>query len=144
MTRTNNTLKVVVDTNVLLVSILPKFKYHIIMQALYDGVYELCISNEILTEYNEKLAERYATALCDVLISALMNLPNVSFYDPTYKWRLIHADPDDDKFVDCAIASNADFIVTSDKHYDVLKQIPFPEIAVLSVDEFIELLTHQV
>ncbi len=52
---------------------------------------------------------------------------------------LLENDPDDNKFVDCAIAGAADFIVTDDKDFNVLKNISFPKVAVLSSDEFLEM-----
>lgn len=45
-------------------------------------------------------------------------------------------DKDDDKFVDCAITANADYIVTEDSHFNHLKSIPFPQLKVLTLDEF--------
>lgn len=53
------------------------------------------------------------------------------------------ADPDDDKFVDCAIAGNADFIVTNDRHFRVLKGIKFPKVKVITLEEFFEMLTGE-
>ena len=47
---------------------------------------------------------------------------------------------DDDKFVDCAITAGADYIVTEDSHFDHLKKIPFPQLNVLTLDEFNETL----
>ena len=41
--------------------------------------------------------------------------------EPTYQWQLITADPDDDKFADCAIAAGADYVVTEDAHFAALK-----------------------
>ena len=43
----------------------------------------------------------------------------------------------------CAIAGSANFIVTEDKHFGVLKTISLPKIAVLSIDDFIHLLTEK-
>jgi predicted nucleic acid-binding protein len=53
---------------------------------------------------------------------------------------LIEADHDDNKFVDCAFAANATYIVSDDKHYDVLKEVDFPQILVLKLKEFLGLL----
>jgi predicted nucleic acid-binding protein len=53
---------------------------------------------------------------------------------------LIYVDEDDNKFVDCAVAANADFILTSDKHFRVLKDIPFPKVKVISLEEFEKLI----
>jgi uncharacterized protein len=50
---------------------------------------------------------------------------------------LIVPDEDDNKYCDCAIAGQADYIVTEDKHFDVLKNIPFPSLEVISIDEFL-------
>jgi predicted nucleic acid-binding protein len=57
-----------------------------------------------------------------------------------YHLHLITADPDDDKFVDCAFKANAKYIVTQDHHYDVLRNIPFPKIEVVDIDEFLSIL----
>jgi predicted nucleic acid-binding protein len=51
-------------------------------------------------------------------ISRLHN--NVLYVEPHFRFRLIAADPDDDKFADCAITVEADFILTSDRHFDAL------------------------
>ena len=52
-------------------------------------------------------------------------------------------DPDDNKFVDCAFAANATYIVSDDTHYDVLREITFPQILVLELKAFIEKLKQQ-
>ena len=46
---------------------------------------------------------------------------NVRNISPAFRFRLPHADPDDQKFTDCAIAAEADFVITSDRHFDALK-----------------------
>lgn len=69
-----------------------------------------------------------------------LGLPNTKMIQVYYHLRLITADPDDDKFVDCAFKANARYIVTQDHHYDVLKQTPFPFIDVVGIDEFIKVL----
>ena len=64
----------------------------------------------------------------------------VELITPYYNFGLITQDPDDNKFVDCAIAANARYIVTNDHHYDVLKGINFPPIDVINLDDFMRLL----
>ncbi|MFM9840969.1 MAG: putative toxin-antitoxin system toxin component, PIN family [Cyclobacteriaceae bacterium] len=54
---------------------------------------------------------------------------------------MIKQDADDNKFVDCAIASNSDYIVTNDRHFEILKTIEFPKVQIVNVNEFKELLT---
>ena len=55
-------------------------------------------------------------------------------------WNLIEADPDDNKFVDCAIAGNATFIVSEDRHFRVLSMIDYPKVNVIGVEKFREVL----
>lgn len=49
----------------------------------------------------------------------------------------------DNKFVDCAITAGATYIVSNDKHFDILKQIPFPKVDVKTLREFKEILKLQ-
>lgn len=51
--------------------------------------------------------------------------------------------PDDNKFVDCAIVANAQYIVTEDKHFQVLQSIDFPKVDVIDLDSFLSLLQQE-
>ena len=51
-------------------------------------------------------------------------------------------DKDDNKFADCAIAGNADYLVTNDSHFNVLKTIGFPKITIITIDEFLAILNN--
>ncbi len=64
--------------------------------------------------------------------------PFVIPVEPTYRFNLITVDPDDNKFVDCAIVANADHVVTNDHHFDVLKYVDFPKVNVIHPEEFIK------
>jgi len=65
---------------------------------------------------------------------------NGKFTTPYYKWSLITADPDDNKFVDCALNGGTDYIITNDKHFNVLKETDFPYVKVVSSEEFRKIL----
>lgn len=65
------------------------------------------------------------------------------FVSPYYRFDLIKADRDDNKFVDCAIAANATYIVSDDKHYKPLKDISFPKLLVVKLMQFVELLRQE-
>ena len=92
-------------------------------------------------QYEEKLQERFRPGVSENTMGFIMRSPDVIFISNYYFWNLIAVDPDDNKFVDCAISANANFIVTDDKHFRVLKEIPFPSIPVISADDFVEILT---
>jgi len=133
-------LRVVLDTNVLLVSISSKSKYHWIFKELLEHGYELFITNEILTEYEEIISQKYSPKVAKNVIRTFLLMPNIYKVDIYYNWNLIIKDTDDNKFVDCAIAANAHVLVTQDRHFDVLEKIVFPKVSVMSVEEFKEIL----
>lgn len=74
------------------------------------------------------------------IIKAIIARPNTMKLDPYFKFQLIEQDPDDNKFVDCAIVANAQYIVTEDKHFSVLNAIDFPKVAVINLDAFLTIL----
>lgn len=128
-------IKIVLDTNVFLVALASNHKYSWIYDALLNEKFDLCVSNEILTEYEEIIALRYGIENTSPLLEGLTLLPNVHLIDPHFNWQLLK-DEDDNKFVDCCVAANADFIISNDKGFDILKNIEFPPITVLKYDQF--------
>lgn len=128
---------VVIDTNSLLMALSARSGYHRIWKSFLAGDFVLCISNEILEEYAEVIARNISINLARYVVFTIMERNNVRQITPFYKWHLITSDPDDNKFVDCAIAANARFIVTEDHHFDVLKTIPFPSVNVINIDDFL-------
>ena len=128
---------IVIDTNCLIMSISSRSGYNKIWQSFLAGDFMLCISNEILEEYAEVIARNISVNVARYIVYTIMERDNVRQIIPSYKWNLITADPDDNKFVDCAIAANARFIVTEDHHFNVLKEISFPSVPVLNIDEFL-------
>ena len=117
--------KVVLDTNVLVVSVSSKSKLHWVFKKLIDKEYTLCVTTEILAEYAEILERLMGKATSSSVMGVLENLSNVEYITTYYRFRLLK-DDDDDKFVDCAIASNASYIVSHDKDFKVLQEITFP------------------
>jgi putative PIN family toxin of toxin-antitoxin system len=133
-------MKVVLDTNVLLVSIPRLSKYRPILDGLIQKEYTLLISNEILTEYEEIIARKTNDLVAQNIIKMLITSSNVERTEINYKWHLIESDKDDNKFVDCAISGNVDYLVSNDKHFDVLETIDFPEVPLLKAEEFLAIL----
>ena len=131
---------VAIDTNSLIMAISSRSAYHKIWQSFLAGDYYLCVSNEILEEYAEVIARNISVNAARYVVYAIMERKNVKQITPSYKWNLITADPDDNKFVDCAIAGNAKYIVTNDHHYDILRNTSFPHVDVLAIDDFLALI----
>ncbi len=112
-----------------------------LFKAFLNGAFR--VATDILNEYAEKLEEKYILRphVAENTLKAIENSPDVVYVSKYFYWNLITVDPDDNKFVDCAVAANADFIVTDDRHFNVLKDIPFPSVRVVSADDFVEMLT---
>ncbi|MBC7891430.1 MAG: putative toxin-antitoxin system toxin component, PIN family [Sphingobacteriaceae bacterium] len=129
-------MKIVLDTNVLWVFISRKSKTHWVFQQLLEGGFTLCVTTDILEEYEEIIGQKLGEKTATAIMETLENLSNVQFITRYFQWNLIKAHPDDDKFTDCAIASNVDYLVTNDGHFNRLKTIPFPKINFLNSEEF--------
>ncbi|MEM6262124.1 MAG: putative toxin-antitoxin system toxin component, PIN family [Bacteroidota bacterium] len=135
-------MKVLIDTNVFLVSIPKKSSARPIFDALLKGKFQLIISNDILLEYVEVITEKTNSAVANNISDLLLKSRYVTKADVYFKWNLIEADKDDNKFVDCAISGRADFLVSNDKHFNVLKHasLSFPGFEVVSSNDFLKLL----
>ena len=127
--------KVVLDTNVLLVSISDRSALHWILQKLLNNQYTLCVTTEILAEYAEIIERHMGVAASEAVMGLIENLPNVEYITTYYRFQLLK-DEDDDKFVDCAIAANASYIVSHDSDFKVLKTIDFPKVRVIDTQAF--------
>ena len=135
--------RIVLDTNCLISSLPKKGKYYQVWQDFFANKYILCYTNEILTEYEEILSQKLGQTIAQNIIKAIIARPNTLKFDPHFQFQLITQDVDDNKFVDCAIVANAQYIVTEDKHYNVLETIDFPKVNVIDLDTFLAILQGQ-
>lgn len=135
--------RIVLDTNCLIAALSRHSEYYPVWLGFQTGKYVLCVSNEILEEYEEIIEKKTSAIVAQNVINLLLKSRNVELVTPSFKFRLIEADHDDDKFVDCAFAANATYIVSDDKHFDVLKEISFPQLLVLKLKEFLGILQSE-
>ncbi len=133
-------MTVCLDTNVFLQIFGRSQPYHHILRALLDGRLTLAVSNEILLEYEEVTVKlsgagrwRDVVAWLELVNQLHGNLRQI---EPQFRFAVITADPDDNKFCDCAIAAEADFVVTDDAHFAVLTSAGYKP-QPISPDEFI-------
>ena len=134
--------RVVIDTNCLLQILGAKSKYHFLFDSFLQFGYVLCISNDILLEYEEILKSKASPLAADLFMKVIERTRNVIRKDPYYKWRIITIDPDDNKFVDCAFACRANYIVSNDNHFQEVANSPFPAFNVINLDEFADLMKN--
>lgn len=134
---------IVLDTNCLIPALKRDSIYYPIWRDFIAGKYCLCFTDDILNEYEEIITQKTGSSeIAKNVIAAILNRTNIKHIEVYFHFELIKVDPDDNKFVDCAIKANAKYIVSEDHHFDVLKDITFPPVQVIGIDEFLqELLT---
>lgn len=136
-------IRIVLDTNCLIASLSRTSKSYEVWKGLYEGRYILCVSNEILMEYQEIISQKTTPQIAENVIQFLINCEHVEFITPYFHFELIKTDLDDNKFVDCAIAANATYIVSEDNHYKPLKDITYPHLIVIKLLKFVDLLRKE-
>ena len=127
---------IVLDTNCL-IQILPKQAEHRwLYDAILNGELILAITTEILNEYEETINTFYESSqLGENVVKLILNLPNTKKVSPSFKWAMIYKDPDDNKYPDCAVTAQADYIITHDRHFKILESIDFPKVICVSLEE---------
>lgn len=131
-------MKAVIDTNGFLSAIPVRGKNKWLYHAFLDEKFTWVFSNEIFTEYEEIISIKFSEVTADFVLKSLLNSTNHLRYEPSYKWQLVEKDPDDDKFVDCAVGANADYLVSNDRHIRSLLKAPdlFPPVPVVTFQPF--------
>lgn len=127
---------IVLDTNCLLQSLPSRSPYHKIWTEVLSGRIRLCVNTEILNEYEEVLSQKTTPEIAHNVVEAIARLHTTIYQEVYVHFGLIKEDVDDNKFVDCAVASEAEFIVTNDSHFNVLKNIDWPKLTIITLREF--------
>jgi uncharacterized protein len=133
-------MRVVIDTNCLIASVPKSGEGFWLYLAFRDKSFIWVVSTEILNEYFEKLSEFYSPETAEVVLTVLLSSPNTELSEPYFSYDLITKDPDDNKFANLAISTNARYLVSNDKHFNIFKTIEFPPLDVIKMHEFKEVL----
>ena len=128
-------LRTVIDTNILVSALSSKSQNHWLVELLLEEKLELSVTEDILLEYEEVLKTKYSDNVASNFLLALRELPNVFYSRVFFRWNLI-SDADDNKFIDCYVASGAHYLITHDSDFSILKSVVFPKINVVSPEEF--------
>lgn len=129
--------KIVVDTNALVSSLSSKSEFHKLIRLILDEEVSVFVTDEIMFEYEEILNEKYSETVAKNFLSALKEIPTVEYVNIYFKWNLLTHDEDDNKFVDCYLAANAEYLITNDTGYNVLKKIDFPNVNLIKLEDFL-------
>ena len=110
-------MKIVLDTNVLISGIFFSGPPYQILKAWQEGKIKVIVSEEILSEY-QRVAEELSSQFPSVDANRILELITIhaEIVDATDFQITICEDPDDNKFIACALASKSKIIVSGDKH----------------------------
>lgn len=128
-------IKVVIDTNIYISAIFWQGKPRKVVDLGRTQDIQIFTSTEIEDEISEKLQTKFKLSRAE---ADRVMLDFSTFTIPLSikkKHRVVIDDPDDDKFIDCAMACGADFIITGDKH--LLKLQQYMGIKVVKAAEFL-------
>ena len=128
-------MKVVLDTNVLISGIFFSGLPARILAAWSDGRFELVATVEVLAEYR-RVAERLQEKFSSIDINPVLDLvtQETRIVEPAFVPVSACDDPNDLKFLACALAGNASFVVTGDRA--LLRANGFQGIEVLTPRQF--------
>jgi hypothetical protein len=130
-------MRVVFDTNIFVSSFFGG-KPKKIIDLWKKGEITLCLSDKILEEYIEVL-QRFGLKNkieLEELLNLLAKGINVIFTKKTPELHLIEEDPDDDKFIECAVELKAEYIVTGDKALEAFRE--YMGIKIFTAHQFLE------
>jgi putative PIN family toxin of toxin-antitoxin system len=133
-------MKIVLDSNVLLVAVGKRSSYKPIWDVFVDGKYKLILSDEIIYEYREILEEHSAPRAADIIEEIFIESADIIIQHIYYKWNAVKQDPDDNKFFDVAVAANADYLVTNDNHFNQARHLAFPAVKIISGGDFLRII----
>lgn len=130
-------LKIVMDTNVFVSGVFFSGPPYQILKAWQSGEFELVVSQDILDEYR-RVGEILAEERPNVDLNPILNfvIKHAKVYKPAKLDEPVCEDPDDDKFLACALASGSRVIVSGDKH--LLKVSGYEGIKVLKPRVFLD------
>ncbi|NDC41378.1 MAG: putative toxin-antitoxin system toxin component, PIN family [Chitinophagia bacterium] len=133
-------MKIVLDTNCFISCIGKQSPYRNVFDYFLSERYTLCVSTEILLEYEEIFLSKWGEAVTENLLTRLIRAKNLETVSVFFNFNAVNFDADDNKFADVYIASNADIIVSNDTKLLNLNMHPFPQFKVVTLQAFSKLL----
>jgi uncharacterized protein len=115
-------MRIVIDTNVLISGAFFSGAPSRIIDACVRGKFDLLLSADIIEEYRrvgEIFTRKQPNVPFDRFLGILVS--KAVFVEPTNLETVVCRDPDDMKFLECALASNAKCLISGDKDLLVIK-----------------------
>lgn len=130
-------MKVVLDTNVLISGIFFSGPPYQILKAWRDKRLTIVVTEDILLEY-QRVSEELSKEFPNIQTNQILDLitMHAEVVDTKGIEIQICEDPDDNKFIECALASKSRFIVSGDNH--LLKISGYSGIGVLTPRNYVD------
>lgn len=112
-------MRAVLDTNVLISGVIATGVPHELLVKGFDHEYQIVVSVETLTEFREtllKYPERFQMSETEIQQEVETIRYFAEFVDPDEEITAVRPDPDDDKFLEAAVAGDVDYLVSGDSH----------------------------
>jgi hypothetical protein len=136
-------MRIVVDTNVLVSATYWKGDSYKVIRIANERQMTIMMSREITEEYYKVIKSDEVTEkvekknlMAEKIITKVINESVV--VEPKDKLFVIKEDPDDDKFLECAVEGDAEYLVSRDKH--LLKLKKYKGIDIIKPEEFLRII----
>ncbi len=129
-------MKVVADTNIYISALLFGGVPGTFLDLALLRAFQLVASEAILEELEEKLKEKFRVQAEDIEVSLRRIREAAVVVKPAFSLQVIADDPDDDRILECAVAAQADCIVSGDRH--ILRLGNYAGMDVLTVRQFLD------
>lgn len=137
-------MRVVLDTNVLISAVISTGVPYDVVVAGYDGEFQLIVSEATVTEFREtlqKYPDRFGLTDEEIRTEVETLQYFAEFVDPDEEVNAVEDDPDDDKFLEAAVAGDARYLVSGDQHLLALDS--FRDVEIVTPRTFYEQLESE-
>lgn len=130
-------MRVVVDTNVLASGIFWAGAPHRVLEAWAAGAFTLCVSPAVIEEYFEVIDRLAAECGRGDLAGGWKTFifEHSELIEPDFHYSQCR-DPDDARFIECAVSAGAGFLVSGDD--DLLSLPPIPGLQIVKPADFLK------
>jgi len=133
-------MNVVVDANIFISGIYRGGNPRNVLKTLVDGIGTLFITDEIVDEIEHALKKPKLGLTAEEVkgwITEIEKLGEKIVISPKYRVTGICRDPDDNKYLECALAANADYIISGDR--DLLDLKEYHKVKIVNARDYLDI-----
>lgn len=129
-------IRVVADTNIFISALMFGGLPGTFLDLALVKSFQLVTSPALLDELDEKLRGKFEVSPEDAARIRLRLETSALVVQPAFSLAVVKDDPDDDRVLECAVAGNADYVVSGDRH--LLKLGAYDRIPILTARQFMD------